>query len=891
MEEDMQMKFEKKIIISFFVIIILSIILNICFNINTSDATESTKIYDYTLLDDSKYPGIKSELQKLKDQYDNSEKNVSLNFQIYETGINWEDALVMEFQGHNNSPKNLIEKTSTRAGMWFCPICTTKKYDSGYNCASLEALAYMMDPRNSLTIDSIFQFKTLAVSDVTESDIAKVVSGTFLNTESIIKALVQASQEASVNGYYITSKIINEQGKGGSTLSLGKGYNGNYVGYYNLFNIGAYGNGDSAILNNGLKYAKDADWDTPEKSILGGVSTLKSYYIDRQQDTLYFQKFNVVSESKNIFNHQYQQNIMAAEMEGRTIKSYYMVNGELTGTHTFVIPVYENMPNKAASRPSATKENTTEYEVAEVTVGSKDVLSVFSSTSSSKICITSLNNGETVKVLKRATTAIDGIYYDLIVSESKGYYGYVARNSSSGDTYLKLTGEAGTTGNNTISIANLIFDSEYYANKYPDLKATFGNDKSALKTHWLEFGIQEGRQASPIFNAVYYLENNADLKKAFGNDYMQAYEHFIQYGYKELRASSSEYCGADYKNNYDDLKNMTAIQLIQHYLNYGIKENRIARGQKITLTSIETLLYDESYYLSNNPDVKKAYTNASSNDILSHWINYGIKEGRKASRIFDANYYLYNNEDLLKAFGMNYESAYKHFINYGYKELRASSAEYYGSCYKNNNSDLKNMSALQLIQHYLKYGVNEKRIANNKIDLTPIDITNYLFDKDIYIYFNKDVYEAFGDNEIALRNHWLQYGIKEGRIASLLFDADYYINNYADLKKAFGTDKVAAYNHFISNGAKEGRKASKYFDVKYYLDNNSDLKSTFSSSYTLAIKHFSEFGINETRDASGTFKLNTYMKNADLLTAFAKNYKQYYIHYIEFGYKENRIAY
>lgn len=48
MEGDTLMKFKKKFIISLLMIIIFSIMLSICFNINVSDATESTKIYDYT---------------------------------------------------------------------------------------------------------------------------------------------------------------------------------------------------------------------------------------------------------------------------------------------------------------------------------------------------------------------------------------------------------------------------------------------------------------------------------------------------------------------------------------------------------------------------------------------------------------------------------------------------------------------------------------------------------------------------------------------------------------------------------------------------------------------------------------------------------------------------
>ena len=41
---------------------------------------------------------------------------------------------------------------------------------------------------------------------------------------------------------------------------------------------------------------------------------------------------------------------------------------------------------------------------------------------------------------------------------------------------------------------------------------------------------------------------------------------------------------------------------------------------------------------------------------------------------------------------------------------------------------------------------------------------------------------------------------------SLVFDADYYLNRYSDLKAAFGSDKNAALNHFMTYGLKEGRQ-------------------------------------------------------------------------------------
>lgn len=37
------------------------------------------------------------------------------------------------------------------------------------------------------------------------------------------------------------------------------------------------------------------------------------------------------------------------------------------------------------------------------------------------------------------------------------------------------------------------FDAQYYAKRYPDVVAVYGNDSAALEKHYIEFGIKEGR--------------------------------------------------------------------------------------------------------------------------------------------------------------------------------------------------------------------------------------------------------------------------------------------------------------------------------------------------------------------------------------------------------------
>ena len=38
-----------------------------------------------------------------------------------------------------------------------------------------------------------------------------------------------------------------------------------------------------------------------------------------------------------------------------------------------------------------------------------------------------------------------------------------------------------------------VFDAEYYANSYPDVKDAFGNDETALYNHYVQYGKSEGR--------------------------------------------------------------------------------------------------------------------------------------------------------------------------------------------------------------------------------------------------------------------------------------------------------------------------------------------------------------------------------------------------------------
>ena len=80
-----------------------------------------------------------------------------------------------------------------------------------------------------------------------------------------------------------------------------------------------------------------------------------------------------------------------------------------------------------------------------------------------------------------------------------------------------------------------------------------------------------------------------------------------------------------------------------------------------------------------------------------------------------------------------------------------------------------------------------------------------------------------------------------------IFDADYYLNRYPDLRAAFGTDAQAAFNHFLTFGMKEGRIASPNFNVHTYRGRYGDLQAAFGGNLTNYYIHYLQYGIAEKR--------------------------------------------
>lgn len=353
-------KFSIKIIVT---ILILSILIS-WFPNNAQAATQKidSKISN---IDNKKYPGIKSMIQTLQKQHPN------WNFKVLYTGLNW-NTVIKEESKHGT---NLTYKTYTN---WICPTCGNKGYSgSSWLCASSSAIAYMMDPRNSLYYEDVFQFLELSYDANSKYDaniIKNILKDSFLDDGKLntyANTIIARCKEKDVNPYYIAGKIIQEQGKkGGSTWKMKVTENDKTVYYYNIFNINAKGTTTSAILNNALIWAKAKKWNTIEKCLIGGVDFIANGYITAGQDTMYFEKFDVVGDEN--YSHQYATDVMYAQNQGEKMRRMLESVDATEYAYTFVIPLYENMPASACPRPTASSSSASNNANSNTTTNTSD---------------------------------------------------------------------------------------------------------------------------------------------------------------------------------------------------------------------------------------------------------------------------------------------------------------------------------------------------------------------------------------------------------------------------------------------------------------------------------------------------------------------------------------
>ena len=339
------------------------------------------------------------------------------------------------------------------------------------------------------------------------------------------------------------------------------------------------------------------------------------------------------------------------------------------------------------------------------------------------------------------------------------------------------------------------------------------------KSTWLDY--------SSVFDANYYLSNNPDVAKATAGNSELALDHFINYGMSEGRRGSASFDVQSYFNEYPDLRAAFGFDLVkyyEHYVTAGKAEGRHGTGcSKIegyatTINGVDySSVYDPSFYLSNNEDIRNAFSKRSPAGVvmiddaavLRHFVSCGMAEGRRGSESFDVLSYYNRYPDLRRAFGANLTALYGHYLSSGRAEGRIATG-----C-----ASLAGAVASQ-----------------GGTDYSPV------YDFDFYTSNNGDVLSAFTTvkgglrfvDDAAVLRHFVSCGMAEGRRGSDSFDVYGYRNRYADLRKAFGQNLKSYYIHYLNCGIKEGRNGASATGYEGFI------MSSAYSTYLDAADHFTK---------------------------------------------------
>ena len=349
--------------------------------------------------------------------------------------------------------------------------------------------------------------------------------------------------------------------------------------------------------------------------------------------------------------------------------------------------------------------------------------------------------------------------------------------------------------------------------------------------------VYGGKDYSAVYNADYYYNNNADVAAAVGYNPVLLIEHFVTKGMAAGLQGSEEFNVQVYKNNYKDLANSFGNDLkkyYEHYVDYGKAEGRTAVSSDApaptpTPTPTPTpsasyvvdgvdyaAVFNPEYYSEHNKDVVNAFGNTTE-ALLNHFVTYGMNEGRQGSEEFSVEAYKYNNPDLVNVFGNDTRTYYIHYIKYGKAEGRKAT----GSTGNGGNS-----------------GGNQGGAAAGNYVVDGVDYSA-VFNADYYYNNHKDVANAFGKDAQALFNHFMNYGINEGRQASEEFNVEAYKANNPDLVNVFGGDTRTYYVHYVKYGKAENRKATgsnggNQGSTGSYVVDGVDYSAVFDADYYYA---------------------------------------------------------
>lgn len=237
--------------------------------------------------------------------------------------------------------------------------------------------------------------------------------------------------------------------------------------------------------------------------------------------------------------------------------------------------------------------------------------------------------------------------------------------------------------------------------------------------------------AAATFDEPFYLAANSDVAAAVAvNTFSSGLEHYLRFGKAEGRLS---YAG--------EVKSDEGRRTVPRF----------------TAADLQGI-FNESYYLANNPDVREAVESGLVASGLDHFLQFGEAEGRRPCQEFDEQGYLTMNQDVSQAVqDGTYLNGFEHYVLFGRHEGRLGE-RFDASAYLAMNSDVRAAVAAGVFasayEHYCLFGRAEGRKA----------YLDFEFNEQDYLANNPDVAEAVAGNVFySGLEHYLLFGRHEGR--------------------------------------------------------------------------------------------------------------------------------
>lgn len=377
---------------------------------------------------------------------------------------------------------------------------------------------------------------------------------------------------------------------------------------------------------------------------------------------------------------------------------------------------------------------------------------------------------------------------------------------------------------------NLDFDEIAYLKINPDVAEAVrsGYFNSGLD-HFLQHGQQEGR----LFNLKSLMEDSVTasvcLKRTLEdlNVQVASLNHAVAERDWQIANLSQAVAERDKLIQFQGQRIQALLQsrswrwtkplrLISSYVLLGIQPLRVVLNRsaarlpifrQVSIRRIRlSLLFDQAFYLRENPDVLAAGVDPAAHYFLSGW-----KEHRDPSEHFSTRFYLQNYPDIAAA-GIN---PLLHYIDHGQAEGRQVSRV---------------------------ANVSRQRPENGGESLIPTEFVPASSHQEL-------VHDDIIEHDQPLQHaHELTYDPDriDSEVDAIgksgLFDTAYYLAMYPDIQPP-PTNPI---RHYCERGWREGRNPSDDFDTRGYLDAYSDIKNAELNPFW----HYVVAGISESRQAT-----------------------------------------